>query len=323
MIRSIALAAAAATGLSTNALALADFPIEFQFLGSFTDVVATDYDAYAAVVTNPTGSTIAAFESIGFAGLLPVGLQNNFGGTSTAPPLVADSFFVGGTLAFPGTNVDAGGILSASSIADLDNVFVPAGGSEAVAFLAVAPGNTPIFLGATAFGTDGSSFGSFTPPSGPFASLNLTGRLTDSDGLEYDRYDLWVYNVPTGINPITSIESIEIGGLLPAGPVNELLGLDGNDEADSFFIGDGLQAPGPNGDGGGSLAAEVLRDADGVLVEAGGSRRIAQLVVPAGTRPVLRNGVAVLGDRRVPFLPEPGSLAIVAIGLGLASVRRR
>ncbi|MEO0586909.1 MAG: PEP-CTERM sorting domain-containing protein [Planctomycetota bacterium] len=174
MFKQIAAAAAVSTALGLSASAQ-EFPVEFVFLGNFTDLVSTNYDAYAAVVTNPTGDTIAAFDSISFSGLLGAGLQNNFGGTSTAAPLVADSFFVGGNLAFPGTNEDAGGVLSASSIADLDNVFVPANGSESIAFLAVAPGAVPVLDGGVAFNANGEAVGPLVIPEPASLALLAAG----------------------------------------------------------------------------------------------------------------------------------------------------
>ncbi|MEO0586910.1 MAG: PEP-CTERM sorting domain-containing protein [Planctomycetota bacterium] len=173
MFKQIAAAAAVSTALGFGASA--QFPVEFQFLGNFTDLTSVNYDAYAAVVSNPTGEVITAFDSIGFGNLLGPGLQNNFGATSTATPLVNDSFFVGGNLAFPGTNVDAGGVLSATSIADLDTVFVPANGSESVAFLAVAPGEVPTLLGGEAFNASGQAIGTLVIPEPASAALLAAG----------------------------------------------------------------------------------------------------------------------------------------------------
>ncbi|MEO0586906.1 MAG: PEP-CTERM sorting domain-containing protein [Planctomycetota bacterium] len=172
------LAAAVVSGLVGAGVSAQDFRFKFQFLGNFTDLVSTNYDAYGAMLTNPTSETIRAFDSIGFGNLLEPGLQNFFGGADLTPPLVADSFFVGGNLAFPGTNVDTGGVLSATSIADLDTVFVPANGSATIAFLAVAPGEVPTFLSGTAFNSVGQAIGLLVPWPEPSSAALLAVGLT-------------------------------------------------------------------------------------------------------------------------------------------------
>ena len=174
-MRYTCLAAAVVSSLVGAGVSAQDFRFKFQFLGNFTDLVSTNYDAYGAMLTNPTSETITAFDGIVFGNLLETGLQNFFGGADLTPPLIADSFFVGGNLAFPGTNVDAGGVLSASSIADLDNVFVPANGSETIAFLAVAPGATPVLDGGFAFNANGETAGALVIPEPASLALLAAG----------------------------------------------------------------------------------------------------------------------------------------------------
>ncbi|MEO0586905.1 MAG: hypothetical protein AAF078_04620, partial [Planctomycetota bacterium] len=98
------------------------FDYDFGFVGSFVDVRDVAFDLYTFDVTNVTDEPITAFDSLGFSGLLAPLAGGSVLGTSINTAF-ADSYFIGGSLVAPGRNVDDGGVLSASSIADLDTVF--------------------------------------------------------------------------------------------------------------------------------------------------------------------------------------------------------
>ncbi|MEM6334113.1 MAG: hypothetical protein AAF823_12325 [Planctomycetota bacterium] len=137
------------------------FDYAFEFVGGFVDPANVAFDLYTFDVTNVTDQPIFAFDSLGFSGILDTGREGALW-SGAVDTTWADSAFIGGSLAMPGTNVDGGGVLSTAGIADLGNALVGGHATETVAQLAVTPGTVPVFESGEAINSFGQPVG--TPP---------------------------------------------------------------------------------------------------------------------------------------------------------------